>query len=244
MKTAWDGSLHSSGYGAPELRRCYQTYMVRSLALAIFLVLAFVTPFSLVRTPQTRTEPDRPVVIIPGQLPTTPKTIQAGISTSVVHGIRNLLQPKYALPIPVADPSVDSADLFPSRNQPGDHSGLVGEFPDSGGDGTLNVGSGEEGVEPPPFRPVEKWPVVAKRVEPRYPETAIRAGIEGTVILNLWVDKAGKVRKAVVVRSDAQILDSSAQDAAMQWVFTPAIMQHEPVSVWVSIPFRFSLHGK
>ncbi len=68
--------------------------------------------------------------------------------------------------------------------------------------------------------------------------------MEGTVYLKLWVDREGKVRKAVVLKSDADVLEQPAIDAAMQFVFTPAMQHNGPVSVWVSIPFRFNLRGQ
>ena len=102
----------------------------------------------------------------------------------------------------------------------------------------------EDDGPPPDFVPYEKEPVVVRKVEPKYPEIALRAGLEGNVYLKVWVDKEGKVRKAVILKSDAEIFNQSAIDAAQQWIFTPAVMQKGPVSVWVSIPFRFKLQGK
>jgi TonB family protein len=67
--------------------------------------------------------------------------------------------------------------------------------------------------------------------------------LEGNVFVKVWVDKEGKVRKVVLLKSDAPIFEEAAIAAAQQWVFTPAVMQKGPVSVWVSIPFRFRLTG-
>jgi protein TonB len=102
----------------------------------------------------------------------------------------------------------------------------------------------EDDAPPPDFVAYEKEPVVVRKVDPKYPEIALRAGLEGNVYLKVWVDKEGKVRKAVVLKSDAEIFNQAAIDAATQWVFTPAVMQKGPVSVWVSIPFRFRLSNK
>jgi TonB family protein len=67
--------------------------------------------------------------------------------------------------------------------------------------------------------------------------------LEGNVFVKVWVDKEGKVRKVVILKSDAPIFEEAAVAAAKQFVFTPAVMQKGPVSVWVSIPFRFRLTG-
>ena len=94
---------------------------------------------------------------------------------------------------------------------------------------------------PPDFVPVEKQPQIINQVVPKYPELAQRAGIEGRVFVKIWVDKDGKPHKAVIVKSDAEIFNQPAQDAAMSYRFTPAIMNKGPVAVWVVIPFTFKL---
>ena len=94
---------------------------------------------------------------------------------------------------------------------------------------------------PPDFVPVEKQPVPVKNPPPLYPEIARRAGVEGTVWVKIWVDKEGKAKKAQILKSDAELFNQAAIDAAMQWVFTPAVMNNGPVAVWVSIPFKFKL---
>jgi protein TonB len=101
----------------------------------------------------------------------------------------------------------------------------------------------DDDTAPPDFVPYEKEPTVVKRIEPKYPDLALRAGLEGNVFVKVWVDKEGKVRKVVLLKSDAPIFEEAAINAAKQWVFTPAVMQKGPVSVWVSIPFRFRLTG-
>lgn len=97
---------------------------------------------------------------------------------------------------------------------------------------------------PPVFRPVEKQPVPVSQPKPIYPEIPRRAGVEGTVWVNMWVTKEGKVRQAVVLKSTSELFNQAAIDAAVQWTFTPAIMNNGPVAVWVSVPFRFQLNAK
>ncbi|MHB1050560.1 MAG: energy transducer TonB [Bacteroidota bacterium] len=97
---------------------------------------------------------------------------------------------------------------------------------------------------PPPFVPVEKQPKAVSIVNPTYPKMAQRAGIEGTVHVNMWVTKEGTVRQAIIVKSSNAIFDEAAVKAALQWTFTPAIMNNGPVAVWVTVPFRFKLNTK
>jgi protein TonB len=96
---------------------------------------------------------------------------------------------------------------------------------------------------PEPFVPVEKNPVIVKSVAPVYPPLALRAGIEGRVFVKIWVDRQGKVRRVEVLKSENDIFNEAAIEAAKQLVFTPAYMNNGPVSVWVSIPISFKLTG-
>jgi TonB family protein len=243
MKPMLDGSLHRSGYGAPELRQYYQKYMSRSLMLSIVLQIACVTSYYFFQAPEGRIEPPRIAEVISYRSLIPPSLFQRSLSSSTSTGTKSVVRPRYAIPIPAVDPLVDSNNTIPSQRQLGEPSGTYSEFTIVGDGADHAINPEDDNVEPSPFRAIEKTPQVVKRVGPRYPESAIRAGIEGSVILNMWVDRTGKVRKAVVIKSDADILNTSAIEAAMQWVFTPAIMQHGPVSVWVSIPFRFKLRG-
>lgn len=94
---------------------------------------------------------------------------------------------------------------------------------------------------PPDFVPVEKEPRIIKQVVPVYPQSAIRDHLEGRVFLKLWIGESGKPRRAVILKSDNRIFNRPSIDAAMKYRFTPAIMNHKPVAVWVVIPFTFRL---
>ncbi|MFH1853012.1 MAG: M56 family metallopeptidase [Candidatus Neomarinimicrobiota bacterium] len=74
-----------------------------------------------------------------------------------------------------------------------------------------------------------------------YPELALKAGIEGTVIVQTFVDKTGKVSKTVILRSPDDVLNDAAIAAINKTVFQPAMAQDQPVGVWISIPIYFSL---
>jgi TonB family protein len=102
----------------------------------------------------------------------------------------------------------------------------------------------DDETPPADYVPYEKAPEAVRQVQPKYPDVATRAGLEGTVWVKIWVDRQGKPKKAVVQKSDAEIFNRPATEAAMQWIFTPATTKNGPVSVWVSIPFRFKLEGK
>jgi protein TonB len=88
---------------------------------------------------------------------------------------------------------------------------------------------------------VDQGPEPLKQVIPKYPEAAKRDKIMGTVWTKLWVDKTGRVVQVAVTKSDNELFNQAAIDAAEQWTFKPAMVKGEPVDVWVSLPFKFAL---
>lgn len=89
--------------------------------------------------------------------------------------------------------------------------------------------------------PYDQAPEAKTMVQPKYPDAATKAGTEGTVYTKVSIDEKGKVTKVVVTKSDAEIFNQASIDAAMQWVFKPAMKDGKPIAVEVSIPFRFKL---
>jgi TonB family protein len=98
-----------------------------------------------------------------------------------------------------------------------------------------------QSAPPDEFTGYEKAPVPVSRVEPSYPGLALRAAIEGSVILNAYVNELGNVVDTRIVRSTQKIFEETAITAARQWKFTPATSHGKPVAVWVTIPFQFVL---
>jgi len=85
-------------------------------------------------------------------------------------------------------------------------------------------------------------PKIIKRVEPRYPEMARKANIQGIVIIEAVISKTGKVVDARVLRSMGKSgLDEAAIEAVMQWEFTPATLNGVPVDVYMTLTVDFRL---
>jgi len=91
------------------------------------------------------------------------------------------------------------------------------------------------------FVPVEKYPEMVVSVKPEYPEIAKRAGITGKVFVKVLVDKEGKPKRAVVVKSDSELFNDAAIAAAMRSAFTPALQNNHPIAVWIVLPYKFQL---
>jgi TonB family protein len=83
-------------------------------------------------------------------------------------------------------------------------------------------------------------PKVLKRVNASYTADAMRAGVQGTVTVEVTIDPQGKVSDAKVTRS-IPLLDSAAVAAARQWEFTPTIIDGKPVPVIATIELSFNM---
>jgi periplasmic protein TonB len=157
--------------------------------------------------------------------------------------------PAVGIPVPVPDAEIaaDHTDAWVPAALDQKAVFSDGKFVREGTGGAIDQGSDvfrPGDTEPPDFVPVEKDPVIVQQSLPAYPELARRAELEGTVVVKMWVTREGRVRKAVVLKSDAELFNQPAIDAAMQWVFTPALQHDKPVDVWVTQPFRFRLKSE
>lgn len=111
----------------------------------------------------------------------------------------------------------------------GQGSGLGDGFGGGTGGGVYKLGSGI--VDP----------VLVRQVNPKYTSEAMRARVQGEVIVECIVDTDGSVREARVTRSLGFGLDEEALAAARQWRFNPGKRMGQPVRVLISIGLSFSL---
>ena len=101
---------------------------------------------------------------------------------------------------------------------------------------------------PPPegprvkFIPYDDPPIPLKPIRPRYPEIAQEAGIEGTVVVQVFVDEKGRVKDTVILKGIPNTgLDEAATEAIRKVRFRPAKQTERAVGVWISIPVNFRL---
>jgi len=113
----------------------------------------------------------------------------------------------------------------------------------------------EEVAPPPPkqeeeeevyFVAVEDLPepiggIAAIQRAVQYPEIAKRAGVEGTVYIEAFVDESGTVTRTLVVKGIGAGCDEAAQEAVMKTKFKPGKQRGKAVKVRMSIPIRFRL---
>ncbi|MBI2189341.1 MAG: energy transducer TonB [Acidobacteria bacterium] len=86
-------------------------------------------------------------------------------------------------------------------------------------------------------------PRLVREVKPQYTADAMRAKIQGTVLLECIILPDGSVGRVDVVKSlDPTFgLDAEAVKAAKQWRFVPGTRFGEPVAVLVTIELTFTL---
>jgi TonB family protein len=85
--------------------------------------------------------------------------------------------------------------------------------------------------------------VADRAVLPVYPRRAEKDGIEGKVVLKVFVGKDGKVNKVEVVEGIPGYpeMAESATEAVSQWTFVPAMVGDKPLESSVIIPVAFRL---
>jgi protein TonB len=87
-------------------------------------------------------------------------------------------------------------------------------------------------------------PKVISDAKPAYTATAMRAKVEGTVILSAVVEKDGTVGDVKVLRALDAGLDEEAIRAAKLWRFVPGTKDGKPVPVEVTLELTFTLRSK
>ena len=92
------------------------------------------------------------------------------------------------------------------------------------------------------FVPTSKSPAIIYQSRPEYPDIARDSRVEGDVVLLVYVDERGDVRRAIVQSSPGlPAMDDAATRAAYKCKFEPAEQQGIPVGVWYSIVMEFRL---
>jgi len=83
-----------------------------------------------------------------------------------------------------------------------------------------------------------KPPRLVSSVQPVFPAMARNAGIEGDVVMDTTIDRAGNVTNVKIV-SGPPMLRQAALDALRQWKYEPSQLNGEPVPVQVTVTIKF-----
>ncbi len=105
------------------------------------------------------------------------------------------------------------------------------------------VGGLPEVVAPP--APVHvgggvREPTKVRHVDPVYPEIAVRANVQGIVVVECLVSPQGRVTDVRILRG-IPLLNAAALEAVRQWAYTPTLVDGVPVPLIMTVTVRFSL---
>ena len=77
------------------------------------------------------------------------------------------------------------------------------------------------------------------KVQPSYPERALRAGLQGPVVLQAWIAKDGTIRELKLIRGSL-LLGEAAYQAVKQWHYKPYLRNGQAVEAqtYVTVDFR------
>jgi protein TonB len=236
--------LESDQYGRVELKKSFQRNFLRGLLISVAIHAVVVGSYYAA---QYLGEDDDDIPMVNVRIlkysdlgpPPSISAVPPPPSVSVAAAVK----PSIGMPVPVPDAEVSAEQTLATQAElsaapsPAMEQGNLSDNVQIQQDITIT----DDDPSMDAFIPVEKQPQIVKRVMPKYPDMAVRAGLEGTVWVKILVDKDGLPKKAAVIKSTAELFDAAAVDAAMGFVFTPAVMNNGPVKVWVSIPFKFLL---
>ena len=86
----------------------------------------------------------------------------------------------------------------------------------------------------------EARPLYLTNPLPEYPKIARKRGYQGSVVLEVLVDRNGNVVDLRVAKTSGYpILDKAAITTVKNWSFEPGMVGRERVAMWVRIPIRF-----
>ena len=149
-------------------------------------------------------------------------------------------------------PSIDMADDGESASDFDGVDGIADGVPGGVPGGVLGgiVGGIADATPPPPPPPAPRAPVrtggqiqapaLVKRVPPVYPPLAVRAKVQGVVILEATVGRDGRVEDVEVLRS-VPLLDRAAIDAVRQWVYDPLLLNGQAERFILTVTVSFGL---
>ena len=148
---------------------------------------------------------------------------------------------KPVAPAAAAAASNDAAVAAPDATTPGPRG--VADGVTAGVAGGLPGGQvGGLGTEVTPLSKAAVAPTVARRVVPRYPDSARMRGIEGQVVIEAIIARDGSVEPGVKIIQSIPALDDAAIEAFRQWRFTPGRdASGRPLRVILQAPVRFVL---
>jgi TonB family protein len=83
-------------------------------------------------------------------------------------------------------------------------------------------------------------PKPRKTRRPKYPKSAFKKGIDGSVLVQIVIDRKGRVVDTRILESIPE-LDEAALECIRGWRFTPATKNGNPVASMARVPITFKI---
>jgi general secretion pathway protein A len=151
-------------------------------------------------------------------------------------------------PVPIVLETLNAHPVLPRYTSPGQAPpALDTVFPSEDKALTGIISTANAGALPPPGLETDaplpvggriKEPQILSRVLPVYPSLAQQTDIEGDVVFEIVVDKAGGVGDLKVI-SGPPVLRQAAVDALRRWKFEPSTLDGQPISVQMLVTIHF-----
>jgi len=90
-----------------------------------------------------------------------------------------------------------------------------------------------------PFGPDVAPPRRVSGSIPVYPPAALERGLEGSPVVEIWIDEKGDVMDVAIVESAGAILDGAVLEAVAGWKFSPATVSGTAVSMRLTLQHLF-----
>jgi periplasmic protein TonB len=239
--------LEQGRYGSFELKRLVGPNLMKGLMISVIIhALIIAAPYivSAIRGEEEIPPPPTRVVDI-SQL--TKLRSEENTAEQVKIAMPKMAPPKAAMPVavPESEVPIDQA-LMPTQSEIKQQiSAAVDTALDIKPNEKIEIRDESADVIPDmtTFTPFEvaPQPLPASSPQPDFPDLAKTAGVTGKVVVQVYVDKHGEVKKWKVVKVDPKGLgfEDEVEKVIPKWKFTPAIQQGSPVGVWVAVPFNF-----
>ena len=85
-------------------------------------------------------------------------------------------------------------------------------------------------------------PELISKGDPFYPALALKDNLEGKVGMKLLISKDGRVVKSIVEKTSGySVLDNAAAEYCRKLEFKPAIVNNQPINIWLYMVFSYKL---
>ncbi len=95
-------------------------------------------------------------------------------------------------------------------------------------------------IEPVPLSEESSRALLLENVQPSYPEQAMKAGLQGPVVLQAWIGRDGSVRELKLVNGSF-LLAKAAVSAVKQWRYRPYVRNGVAVEAETYVTVNFKL---